>query len=615
MLVLVACLVLSPSASAGSKLRLTYRGGVLAGVLASAPHAGYRLELNGRVVKRLRGRQFKFRLRTRVGSNVLVARSLRTGKRLGRATFRVAAASAGTTAPAGGGTPTHGDPPSGDSPGSELVAAVAGWSALGSGLVRFEASASVQGTRVSFVDFLVDGAVVGSDSAAPFSFDWNPAELAGGAHLLTVAASTPAGGRAVSAPMSISTAGRLVATREISSSQSLAAAVAALPAGGGSVHLAAGVYEVEDLWLGNGVQLIGSGPSTVLRPAAGANYGSVLNIRGTGVSVRGLTVDGNAAAQTGGEGWAVQVGPGARDVVVRAVRIVDARSQGVYLWGDHQRVSIQDSEIDGGGRAAAGVMDQISDATSGDTSVLRTAVRNVRDFGINFFPWTPSRVYPGARALAVGNVIEHVQNANTDNGTNEGGIWTGGVDAVIRDNVVSDTGWDGIQTIGATRHTVIAGNRISRTGVGIYVEHETWDSLIENNTLTDIVGTGINVEWRYSDQGSGRLTIRRNTIIAPGGYGVFIDVGADDNVVEGNVIADARLGAVRLQGSSRNRVVGNDLRGTRQPWCGVETTGLFDNGALAHSDNNQFRGNDCRGARTGAVKLEGASSVASANIT
>ena len=186
---------------------------------------------------------------------------------------------------------------------------------------------------------------------------------------------------------------------------------------------------------------------------------------------------------------------------------------------------------------------------------------------------------------------------------------------MIRDNVVTDTGWDGIQTIGMTSHTVIAGNRISRTGVGIYVEHETWDTLIEGNTMTEIRGTGINVEWRYSGQGSGRLTIRRNTITAAGGYGVFIDVGANDNVIEGNVIADARLGAVRLQGSTGNLVTGNDLRGTRQPWCGVETTGMFDDGSLARSNSNQFRGNDCRGARTGAVKLEGASSIASGNLT
>src|SRR6476620_6928415 len=70
---LVAFLALSPAASAGSKLRLSYRGGVLAGTLASPPSAGYRLVLNGRVVKRVHGRKFKFRLRTKAGSNLVIA--------------------------------------------------------------------------------------------------------------------------------------------------------------------------------------------------------------------------------------------------------------------------------------------------------------------------------------------------------------------------------------------------------------------------------------------------------------------------------------------------------------------------------------------------------------
>ncbi len=486
---------------------------------------------------------------------------------------------------------------------TEPAVAIDGSALLDNGLVRFAASASASGTRVSFVDFLVDGRVVGSDSAAPYSFDWNPGEVAAGDHVLTAAAATAHGGHSVSAPAVILTSGRLIATREVSPSQSLAAAVASLPAAGGSVHLAPGTYRVNGLRLGDGVQLIGSGSATVLRPDAGSNYGSVLKIRGAGVSVRDLAIDGNGRGQTGGAGRAIEVGSGARDVVIRSVRILDARSQGVYLSGDHQRVSIQDSAIDGGGNASAGVMDRIDDPTSGDTSVLRTTIRNVQDYGINFFPWTPSRVYPGARALAVGNVVEHVQNAATDNGTNEGGIWTGGTDAVIRDNVVSDTGWDGIQTIGRSSHTVIAGNRISRTGVGIYLEHETWDSLIESNSMSEITGTGINVEWRYDGKGSGRLTIRRNTIAAAGKYGVFVDVGANDNVIEGNVIADAAIAAIRLQGSTGNVVTGNDLRGTRQDWCAVETTGSFDDGSPAHSGDNQYRGNDCRGARSGAVKF------------
>ncbi len=475
-------------------------------------------------------------------------------------------------------------------------------SRVAGGLVRLHASASTHGTPVRLVTFLVDGRAVGSDSAAPFSFDWNPADLRAGHHVLQATASTADGVFAISARVSISTSGRLVATRELRPGQSLRRAVAALPAGGGSVHLAPGVYRVHDLTLRSGVQLIGSGPSTVLRPGSRANYDSVLNIRGKGVSVRGLTVDGNAAAQTRGAGRAIQVGPGSRDVVVSRVRIVRPRSHGVYLWGDHRRVSIQDSVIDGGGRASAGVMDRITDAASGDTSVLRTTVRNVRDYGINFFPWTPSRVYPGARALAVGNVIQHVQNNATDNGTNEGGIWTGGIDAVIRENVITDTGWDGIQTLGLSRRAVIAGNRISRTGVGIYVEHETWDTLIESNTMSGITGNGINVEWRYGGKGSGRLTIRGNRILAPGGYGVFVDVGANDNVIAANVIANARRGGIRLQGTTGNLVTGNDLRATSQAWCVIETTGRFDDGSPAHTGGNEFSANDCRNTRTGTIK-------------
>jgi hypothetical protein len=42
---------------------------------------------------------------------------------------------------------------------------------------------------------------------------------------------------------------------------------------------------------------------------------------------------------------------------------------------------------------------------------------------------------------------------------------------------------------------------------------------------------------------------------------------------------------------------------------------MFDDGSPARSNSNEFRGNDCRGARTGAVKLEGAASVAVDNLS
>ena len=461
------------------------------------------------------------------------------------------------------------------------------------GLVRFHAS--VAGSpRTRLVNFLVDGRIVGSDSAPPFSFLWNPADLRAGHHVLRAVAMTANGASVTSQPVSISTSGRLVATRELRPGQSLKAALAALPRSGGSVHLAPGVYRVQNLWVRSGVHLIGSGPSTILRPASRRSPESVLNIRGRGVTVRGLTVDGSSSARKRGANRAIEVGPGARDVVISHVRVVHPRRHGVHLWGDHQRVSVQDSVIDGSNRASAGVKDQITDTTSGDTSVLRTKVRNMRDFGINFFPWTPSRVYPGPRAVAVGNEITHIKNAQTDNGTNESGIWTGGIDAMIRNNVVNDTGWDGIQTIGMSRRTVIAGNRVSRTGVGIYLEHETWDTLVEANTLTRLTGTGINVEWRYDGKGSGRLTIRGNRIVSPGNFGVFVDVGANNNKITGNVISSPRRGGIRLQGSTGNLVTGNTMSGTSAARCVSESTGLFDDGRAARASNNTIRSNICR---------------------
>ena len=112
--------------------------------------------------------------------------------------------------------------------------------------------------------------------------------------------------------------------------------------------------------------------------------------------------------------------------------------------------------------------------------------------------------------------------------------------------------------------------------------------------MTRIARNGINVEWRYGGHGSGRLTIRRNRILSPGRYGVFVDVGANRNVITGNVVRNARRGGIALQGTTGNLVRGNDLRsavsGAR---CVVQLTGLWDDGRAARAANNTIRGNAC----------------------
>lgn len=70
-------------------------------------------------------------------------------------------------------------------PSVQLTAPAAG--ATVSGVVTLSADAS-DNVAVSKVDFLVDGAVVGTDSSAPYSVSWDSAQVANGGHTVTARA-------------------------------------------------------------------------------------------------------------------------------------------------------------------------------------------------------------------------------------------------------------------------------------------------------------------------------------------------------------------------------------------------------------------------------------------
>ena len=102
----------------------------------------------------------------------------------------------------------------------------------------------------------------------------------------------------------------------------------------------------------------------------------------------------------------------------------------------------------------------------------------------------------------------------------------------------------------------VVGNRIARTRAGIYLEHETNDSLFACNVISD-TATGITVEWRYDDVGSSGNTFEANTVVRPTEAGVFVDVEGDRNRIVRNVVAGGSGPAVVLQGASGNLVAGN----------------------------------------------------------
>jgi peptidoglycan/xylan/chitin deacetylase (PgdA/CDA1 family) len=70
------------------------------------------------------------------------------------------------------------------------------------GTVSIQATAS-DNAAVDHVDYLVDGAVVGSSTPTPYSFDWNSRSVANGVHTIAARAVDTAGNTATTSPISV----------------------------------------------------------------------------------------------------------------------------------------------------------------------------------------------------------------------------------------------------------------------------------------------------------------------------------------------------------------------------------------------------------------------------
>ena len=435
--------------------------------------------------------------------------------------------------------------------------------------------------RIVAVTFLLDGRPLGTDTRAPYRLDVDASLLPKGRHRVRVTAVDSLGARAAGHAVRVRIAGgRRPLT--VTPATGFGPVRDALAEGDVRVRIAPGRYVVSQLELGAGARLAGSGPRTVLTAAAPGF--SLVTVRGSGVRLSDLTIDGAGRADR-----AVGVAAGSHDVRLQRLRIRGIRVTGVEAWGVHSRISVQDSVIDGAGAAGSGVFELGSDR-SRDMSVIRTRISGFRSYGINFAQRAYDRPAAALHALALDNRISAIDDPGAADGTHEGGIWSGGVAAAIIGNRVRDTGWDGIQTVGSSRRVTVVGNRVARTRVGIYLEHETNDSLFARNVIEETV-TGINVEWRYDDAGSSGNTFEANRVVRPSEAGLFVDVEGDRNRIVGNVVAGGSGPAVVLQGASGNLVAGNracDRPGERVV---VEQSARHDDGRAAHSLRNRLRDN------------------------
>ncbi len=464
------------------------------------------------------------------------------------------------------------------------------------------AKASSKRARVVAVTFLLDGRPLGSDTTAPHSLDVDPALLPAGNHRLEVEAVDSMGGRTRTKPATVTVAPSGSRIVEASPGRTFSQARKALERGDVTVLLAPGRYEVDELQLGSGARLVGSGPRTVLHPRTGAHYWALVVARGRNIRISDLTIDGGGPLRGGSDdGIAVAVFDGSRDVRLQRLHITRVRTDGVNTWGAHADVSVQDSRIESRGTADAGVVALGSDA-SRDTSVIRTRVRGFTSFGILLQQQKYGHPAADLHGVVLDNLVSDIRDPRRDGcwtaaksrtrgcGTNEGGIWTGGVEAAVIGNTVVRARWDGIETVGSSTRTTIVENEIRNTRTGIYLEHSTNDSVIAHNLIVD-TEAGIQVEWRYDGVGSSRNTFVGNRIVDAKAAGLIVDTGGDRNRIVRNEFVGGARPAIALYGSSENVVRDNvGCGGTRGVVVGMESA-RFDDGSAAHSRNNRVAGN------------------------
>lgn len=449
------------------------------------------------------------------------------------------------------------------------------------------ANAAARGARVVAVTFFIDGRPVGSDTTKPYALDLTGHVAKPGAHRVRVVAVDSLGRRAASSTRTLTVTRARHAMVTASPTSGLNHALREL-ARGGHVRLLPGVYHLAQVRLGSGARLIGSGPKTVISPPDGP-YWSLLINSGRNIRIADLTLDGGGAG--GGYGYGVEVQSGSSDIRVQRVTMRHVRGAGLHAWGAYSEVSIQDSSISGDGNGSAGVVagESGSRGKSRDTSVIRCRISGFKNFGVTFSHLAHGVPDAALHAVAIDNDISDINNPSTANGTNEGGIWSGGVEAAIIGNKVARTGWDGIETVGSSTNVTIVRNSVTDTPTGIYVEHATTSSLISQNTIARVV-TGINVEWLYGGIGSVANKFIANRIASAAKTGIFLDVGADRNQVLQNVISVDAGPAIVLQGSSNNVVQGNRSCGAAAAVV-AERVGRWDNGELAHPNGNAISGN------------------------
>ena len=164
-----------------------------------------------------------------------------------------------------------------------------------SGVDSLRARVGRESGRIVAVTFLLDGQPLGTDTTAPFELDVDASRLPAGRHRLGVAVVDRLGGRTAAKPVRVSITPQEEPATLTATPETFRRVLRELAGGHVIVRLAPGRYVVPHLEVGGSTRLVGSGPGTVLAAATGG--WSLMTVRGRGVRVSDLTIDGRGRSE------------------------------------------------------------------------------------------------------------------------------------------------------------------------------------------------------------------------------------------------------------------------------------------------------------------------------
>jgi len=174
------------------------------------------------------------------------------------------------------------------------------------------------------------------------------------------------------------------------------------------------------------------------------------------------------------------------------------------------------------------------DYTVGPVTVEKQHIHDYTSYGYGEMAWVnnaPVESPPNVRSTIRDLRIERITRVppRSSNGTAEAGIWVGQTADVSRIDIAS-AAWMQVWT-GARCYRSVFEDILMRDTrlVGIYPEHNTWDTTFRRFVNTESPGQLANVvnqEWWYSGEGSKNLNYDQFDLYVPAGsWAFFIDAG------------------------------------------------------------------------------------------